>query len=106
LNGSKAFISGSGDSGVYLVMVRHEGQAGPKGIFCLLIDAGTEGLHLGKKEKKMGWNSQPTRIVSFEDCRVPKANRVGGDDQGFNIAMAGLNGGRLGIGESFLRVAD
>ncbi|KAE9549830.1 hypothetical protein FO519_006964 [Halicephalobus sp. NKZ332] len=106
VNGSKAFISGSGESGVYLVMMRHEGQPGPKGIFCLLVEDGTPGLHLGKKEKKLGWNSHPARIITFEDCRVPISNMVGGPDQGFNIAMNGINGGRLNIASCSLGAAQ
>lgn len=106
VNGSKAFISGSGESGVYLVMMRHEGQPGPKGIFCLLVEDGTPGFHLGKKEKKLGWNSHPARIITFEDCRVPISNMVGGPDQGFNIAMNGINGGRLNIASCSLGAAQ
>eukprot|EP00094_Tigriopus_californicus_P001969 TCALIF_01897-PA protein Name:"Similar to ACAD8 Isobutyryl-CoA dehydrogenase, mitochondrial (Homo sapiens)" AED:0.12 eAED:0.17 QI:0/1/0.66/1/1/1/6/172/470 len=97
VNGSKAFISGGGESDVYLVMTRTQGE-GPKGISCLLIEKGTPGLSFGKKEKKMGWNSQPTRAVILEDCEVPVENVIGAEGQGFNIAMAGLNGGRLNIG--------
>ena len=99
VNGTKAFISGGGDTDVYLVMVR-TGGAGPKGISCLLIEKGMKGLSFGKKEQKMGWNSQPTRAVIMEDCEVPVANVIGVEGQGFNIAMAGLNGGRINIGES------
>ena len=106
LNGSKAFISGSGDSGVYLVMVRHEGQPGPKGIFCLLVEDGTPGLHLGKNEKKLGWCTHPTRIITFEDCKVPVSNQIGGDNQGFNIAMKGINGGRVNIASCSLGAAQ
>lgn len=62
--------SGSGESGIYLVMMRHEGQQGPKGIFCLLVEDGTEGFSLGKKEKKLGWNTHPARIITFEDAKV------------------------------------
>jgi alkylation response protein AidB-like acyl-CoA dehydrogenase len=97
LNGSKAFISGAGVSDVYVCMVR-TGEDGPKGVSCLVIEKGTSGLSFGKKERKMGWNSQPTAQVIFEDCRVPIANRVGGEGEGFKIAMAGLDGGRINIG--------
>uniref|UniRef100_A0A4W4FHT2 Isobutyryl-CoA dehydrogenase, mitochondrial n=1 Tax=Electrophorus electricus TaxID=8005 RepID=A0A4W4FHT2_ELEEL len=96
LNGSKAFISGGGDTDVYVVMCRTGGK-GPKGISCLVVEKGTPGLSFGKKEKKVGWNSQPTRAVIFEDCKVPVANRLGIEGQGFNIAMKGLNGGRINI---------
>ncbi len=70
LNGSKAFISGAGTSDVYVVMAR-TGEAGPKGISAFVVDLGTPGLSFGAQEKKMGWNSQPTAIVSFDDCRIP-----------------------------------
>jgi isobutyryl-CoA dehydrogenase len=96
LNGSKAFISGGGESDIYLAMVR-TGGAGPDGISCLAVEKGTAGLSFGKKEKKLGWNSQPTAMVIFEDCRVPAANRVGAEGDGFRIAMMGLDGGRLNI---------
>uniref|UniRef100_A0A915D039 Uncharacterized protein n=1 Tax=Ditylenchus dipsaci TaxID=166011 RepID=A0A915D039_9BILA len=106
VNGSKAFISGSGSSQVYLVMMRHEGQPGPKGIFCLLMTPDMPGFHLGKDERKLGWCTQPTRIITFEDVRVPISNRIGGENQGFSIAMAGLNGGRVNIGACSLGAAQ
>lgn len=96
LNGSKAFISGGGASDVYVCMVR-TGDAGPGGISCIVVEKGTPGLSFGKKERKMGWNSQPTAMVIFEDCRVPVANRLGAEGEGFKIAMKGLDGGRLNI---------
>lgn len=96
LNGSKAFISGAGVSDVYVVMVR-TGDEGPKGISCIVVEKGTAGLSFGANEKKMGWSSQPTAVVSFDDCRVPVANLVGGEGEGFRYAMAGLDGGRLNI---------
>jgi hypothetical protein len=97
LNGSKAFISGAGVSDVYVCMVR-TGEDGPKGISCLVIEKGAPGLSFGKKERKMGWNSQPTAQVIFDNCRVPIANRIGAEGEGFRIAMAGLDGGRINIG--------
>jgi alkylation response protein AidB-like acyl-CoA dehydrogenase len=97
LNGSKAFISGAGVSDIYVCMVR-TGEDGPKGISCLVAEKGTPGLSFGKKERKMGWNSQPTAQVIFEDCRVPVANRIGAEGEGFRIAMMGLDGGRINIG--------
>ena len=97
LNGSKAFISGAGVSDVYVCMVR-TGEDGPKGVSCLVVEKGTPGLFFGKKERKMGWNSQPTAQVIFEDCRVPIANRIGAEGEGFRIAMMGLDGGRINIG--------
>jgi alkylation response protein AidB-like acyl-CoA dehydrogenase len=77
-------------------MVR-TGGSGPKGISCLVVENGTLGLGFGAPEKKLGWKSQPTAMVMFENCRVPVANRIGEEGQGFSIAMAGLDGGRLGI---------
>jgi hypothetical protein len=96
LNGGKAFISGSGTSDVYAVMCRTGGD-GPKGVSCILVDKDTPGLSFGKKERKLGWNSQPTAMVMFEDCKVPAENLVGGEGEGFRIAMAGLDGGRINI---------
>jgi alkylation response protein AidB-like acyl-CoA dehydrogenase len=97
LNGTKAFISGGGTSDIYVAMVR-TGETGPKGISCLVVEKGAKGLSFGKKEKKLGWNTQPTAMVIFEDCRVPAANRLGAEGDGFAIAMMGLDGGRLNIG--------
>ncbi|XP_002408432.3 isobutyryl-CoA dehydrogenase, mitochondrial-like [Ixodes scapularis] len=96
LNGSKAFISGSGASDIYVIMVR-TGGPGPKGISAVVVEKGTRGLSFGKKEKKLGWNTQPTRMVILEDCRVPVANRLGEEGQGFQFAMKGLDGGRVNI---------
>ena len=96
LSGSKAFISGAGTSDIYVVMVR-TGQAGPKGVSALIVEAGTPGLTFGAQERKMGWNSQPTAQVNFDDCRVPVENRIGADGEGFRFAMAGLDGGRINI---------
>jgi hypothetical protein len=96
INGAKAFISGGGTSDIYVTMVRTGGE-GPKGISCLVVEKGTSGLSFGKREKKLGWNSQPTAMVLFENCRVPLANRLGQEGDGFKIAMMGLDGGRLNI---------
>jgi alkylation response protein AidB-like acyl-CoA dehydrogenase len=96
LNGEKAFISGGGASDVYVCMVRTGGQ-GPGGISCIVVEKGTPGLTFGKPEKKLGWNSQPTAAVIFENCRVPTANRVGQEGEGFKIAMKALDGGRINI---------
>jgi isobutyryl-CoA dehydrogenase len=104
LNGSKAFISGAGVSDVYVCMVR-TGDEGAKGISCLVVEKGTPGLSFGKKERKMGWNSQPTAQVVFDDCRVPAANRIGAEGEGFRIAMMGLDGGRINIGACSLGTA-
>jgi hypothetical protein len=104
LNGSKAFISGAGTSDIYVCMVR-TGEAGPKGVSCLVVEKGTPGLSFGAPERKMGWNSQPTAQVIFEDCRVPAANLIGAEGEGFKIAMMGLDGGRLNIGACSLGTA-
>ena len=104
LNGSKAFISGAGTSDIYVCMVR-TGDAGPKGVSCLVVEKGMPGLSFGATERKMGWNSQPTAQVIFEDVRVPIANRIGGEGEGFKIAMMGLDGGRLNIGACSLGTA-
>jgi alkylation response protein AidB-like acyl-CoA dehydrogenase len=96
LNGSKAFISGAGTSDVYVVMARTGGE-GAKGVSAFVVEKGWPGLSFGAQEKKMGWNAQPTAQVNFDDCRVPGANRIGGEGEGFRIAMAGLDGGRINI---------
>ncbi|MEZ5570242.1 MAG: acyl-CoA dehydrogenase family protein [Halioglobus sp.] len=96
VNGSKVFISGAGETDVLVVMLR-TGAAGPKGISALLIPADSPGITYGKKEDKMGWNAQPTRAINFDNVRVPVANRLGEEGQGFAIAMEGLDGGRISI---------
>ncbi|HTZ80716.1 MAG TPA: isobutyryl-CoA dehydrogenase [Stellaceae bacterium] len=96
INGAKAFISGGPGSSVFVCMLR-TGEAGPKGISTIVVEKGAPGLSFGKKEKKLGWNSQPTAMVIFENCRVPVANRLGEEGDGFKIAMMGLDGGRLNI---------
>ena len=96
LNGSKAFISGAGTSDVYVVMAR-TGEDGPKGVSTFVVEKDAPGLSFGAQEKKMGWNSQPTAIVSFDDCRIPAANQLGKERDGIRYAMSGLDGGRLNI---------
>ncbi len=96
LNGSKAFISGAGSSDLYVCMVR-TGEEGPPGISCIVIEKDTPGLSFGAQERKLGWKSQPTAMVNLQDCRVPAANLIGSEGDGFKIAMAGLDGGRLNI---------
>ena len=96
LNGTKAFISGGGYSDAYVCMVR-TGDDGPKGISTLYIEDGAEGLSFGGLEDKMGWRSQPTAQVQFDDCKVPAENIVGVEGDGFKYAMVGLDGGRLNI---------
>ena len=97
VSGSKAFISGGGENELYVTMVR-TGEDGPKGISCLVIEKDMPGVSFGAPEKKLGWHSQPTAQVNFDDVRVSVANRVGGEGEGFRIAMTGLDGGRLNIG--------
>ncbi len=105
LNGSKAFISGGGVSDLYAVMVRTGGE-GPSGVSCLLVEKDTPGFTFGAQEVKLGWKSQPTAQLNFQDCRVPKANLVGKEGDGFKIAMAGLDGGRLNIGACSIGAAQ
>jgi alkylation response protein AidB-like acyl-CoA dehydrogenase len=104
LNGSKAFISGGGAADVYVVMARTGGE-GPSGISCLAVPKDSPGLSFGAQEQKLGWKSQPTAQVIFEDCRVPADNLVGGEGEGFRIAMAGLDGGRINIAACSLGAA-
>jgi alkylation response protein AidB-like acyl-CoA dehydrogenase len=104
LNGSKAFISGAGTSDLYACMVRTGGE-GPKGISCVVVERGSPGLGFGKQEKKLGWHSQPTAMVIFEDCAVPLRNRLGAEGEGFTIAMRGLDGGRVNIAACALGAA-
>lgn len=97
LNGTKQFISGAGYNDVYVCMVR-TGEEKARGISAIVVEKGTPGLSFGAPERKLGWNASPTAQVIFEDCRVPAANLVGAEGEGFRIAMAGLDGGRLNIG--------
>ena len=96
LNGSKAFISGSGATDCLVLMAR-TGDSGAKGISCFLIPADLPGIEYGKNEPKMGWKNQPTRLVSLTDVKVSKENLVGEEGKGFKIAMQGLDGGRINI---------
>lgn len=105
LNGAKAFISGGGVSDIYVCMVR-TGGGGPSGVSCVVVEKGTPGLSFGKQERKMGWRSQPTSQVLFDNCRVPVANRIGAEGEGFRIAMQGLDGGRLNIAACSLGAAQ
>ena len=96
LNGSKAFISGSGATDCLILMAR-TGDSGPKGISCFLIPSDLPGIEYGKNEPKMGWKNQPTRLVSLTDVRVSEDNLIGEEGNGFKIAMQGLDGGRINI---------
>jgi len=98
INGSKMFISGAGATDVLVLMARTgDADSGAKGISTFLIPADAEGISYGKNEEKMGWHSQPTRLVTLEDVRIPASNRIGNEGDGFAIAMKGLDGGRLNI---------
>lgn len=105
LSGAKAFISGGGRADLYLVMARTGGE-GPSGISSILVPGDAPGLSFGAQEKKMGWHSQPTAMVMLDGVRVPAHNRVGAEGEGFKIAMAGLDGGRLNIGACSLGAAQ
>ncbi|XAH21087.1 acyl-CoA dehydrogenase family protein [Xylophilus sp. GW821-FHT01B05] len=96
ITGSKAFISGAGSTDVLVLMAR-TGGPGAKGISAFVVPADAPGIQYGKKEEKMGWNSQPTRTISFDGVRVPAANLLGAEGEGFKIAMKGLDGGRINI---------
>ncbi|MEO9635879.1 MAG: acyl-CoA dehydrogenase family protein [Parasphingorhabdus sp.] len=97
VNGSKQFISGGGENEIYVTMTRTSDD-GAKGVTCLVIERDMKGVGFGAQEKKLGWHSQPTAQVNFDNVRVPVENRVGDEGEGFRIAMAGLDGGRLNIG--------
>ncbi|KAA0147183.1 hypothetical protein FNF29_07555 [Cafeteria roenbergensis] len=96
LSGSKMFISGGGRSDVYVIMARTGGD-GPGGISCFVVDSDSKGLSWGANERKLGWNSQPTAAISFDDVRVPKSRLVGAEGDGFRFAMKALDSGRLSI---------
>ena len=96
LNGGKVFTSGAGDTDLLVVMARTGGE-GPKGISAFAVPADLPGISYGRKEEKMGWNSQPTRAVNFDNVRIPAENRLGEEGEGFKIAMRGLDGGRINI---------
>ena len=96
LNGSKAFISGAGSTDILVLMAR-TGDAGAAGISAFAVPANLPGIHYGKKEEKMGWNSQPTRTISFDNVRIPANHLLGREGEGFKIAMKGLDGGRINI---------
>ena len=105
VNGTKAFVSGAGSSDVFVVMVR-TGDNSPKGISALLIPGDSKGIEYGKNEDKMGWNSQPTKMITFTNVLVPKQNLLGKEGEGFKIAMKGLDGGRINIGTCSIGAAQ
>jgi alkylation response protein AidB-like acyl-CoA dehydrogenase len=97
LNGQKQFISGAGNPNSFYIVMARTGDEGPSGISTFIVDGRTPGLSVGANERKMGWNAQPTRSVTFEDCRIPADQLIGPEGIGFKIAMSGLDGGRLNI---------
>jgi alkylation response protein AidB-like acyl-CoA dehydrogenase len=105
LNGTKQFISGAGVADFYFVFARTGDEAGAAGVSAFAVMKDAPGLSFGANEKKMGWNAQPTAQVIFDNCKVPAANRVGGEGQGFKFAMSGLDGGRINIGACSLGAA-
>jgi alkylation response protein AidB-like acyl-CoA dehydrogenase len=96
INGAKVFISGAGETDLLVVMVR-TGQAGPKGISAVVIPADAAGVIYGKAEEKLGWNAQPTRMITFDNVKIPVSHLLGKEGQGFALAMSGLDGGRINI---------
>jgi alkylation response protein AidB-like acyl-CoA dehydrogenase len=104
VNGTKAFVSGGGETQV-LVVIARTGDDSPHGISAFIIPADSPGVEYGKNESKMGWNSQPTRIIDFVDVKVPRENLLGEEGEGFKIAMKGLDGGRVNIGSCSLGAA-
>ncbi|WP_151172756.1 acyl-CoA dehydrogenase family protein [Pseudoalteromonas ruthenica] len=105
ISGSKMFISGAGSTQVLVVMAR-TGEAGPKGISAFVVPADAEGISYGKAEEKMGWNAQPTRLVTFENVRIPQDHLLGQEGEGFKFAMQGLDGGRINIATCSLGTAQ
>ncbi len=105
LNGSKTFISGAGSTEVLIVMAR-TGEEGPRGVSCFMVPADLAGISYGKKEDKMGWNSQPTRLITFEDVSIPVEYLIGQEGEGFKFAMKGLDGGRINIASCSLGTAQ
>ncbi|HFQ4917941.1 TPA: acyl-CoA dehydrogenase family protein [Vibrio vulnificus] len=96
INGAKAFISGAGETQVLVVMARTGGE-GAKGVSAFVVPADAQGVSYGRKEPKMGWNSQPTRSITFDNVRIPLNHRLGEEGEGFRFAMKGLDGGRINI---------
>jgi alkylation response protein AidB-like acyl-CoA dehydrogenase len=105
LNGAKVFISGAGATQVLIVMAR-TGEAGPSGVSAFVVPADAQGIEYGKAEEKMGWNAQPTRMVSFVDVKVPLSALLGNEGEGFKFAMQGLDGGRVNIATCSLGTAQ
>ena len=106
LNGSKLWVTNGGEADIYLLMARTSGNTSSEGISCFLVEKGTPGFSFGKKERKMGLHSSPTRELLFEQCEIPATNRIGEEGQGFKIALSSLDGGRINIGAVAVGVAQ
>jgi len=106
LNGTKSWVTSAGLASLFVVFVRTDKAAGTKGISCLIVDKGTPGMNLGKKEKKMGLKASDTREISFIDCKVPKENLIGEKNKGFKIALSLLDNGRVGVASQAVGIAQ
>ena len=106
LNGSKLWVTNGGEADIYLLMARTDNGIGSTGISCFVVEKGTPGFSFGKKERKMGLHSSPTRELLFEQCEIPVTNRIGAEGQGFKIALSSLDGGRINIGAVAVGVAQ
>jgi butyryl-CoA dehydrogenase len=105
LNGTKSWITSAGVAKVFIVFALTDKAAGPKGISCFIVEAGTPGLNLGAKEKKMGIKPSDTREVSFTDCAIPTKNLIGEKNHGFKVALSLLDGGRIGVAAQGVGIA-
>jgi len=106
VNGSKLFITNGGEADVYITFVTLDKSKGHKGITCLIVDKDTPGFFIGKKEEKMGLHGSQTTELIFDNARVPRENLLGGEGEGFKVAMSLLDGGRIGIGAQGLGIAQ
>ncbi|MFW6410107.1 MAG: acyl-CoA dehydrogenase [Halanaerobiales bacterium] len=106
LNGNKIFITNAGQADIFIIMAMTDKSKGTRGISAFIVEADTPGFTLGKKENKMGINASDTRELIFQDCRIPRENLLGKPGEGFKIAMATLDGGRIGIGAQALGIAQ
>jgi alkylation response protein AidB-like acyl-CoA dehydrogenase len=106
LNGTKAWVTSAGLASVFVVFVRTDKTAGTKGISCIIVEKGTPGMNIGKKEKKMGLKASDTREVSFIDCKVPKENLLGEKNKGFKVALSLLDNGRVGVASQAVGIAQ
>ncbi|CAB3395772.1 acyl-CoA dehydrogenase [Kyrpidia spormannii] len=106
IDGRKVFITNGGEADLYLVFANLNPEAGRRGITAFLVEADNQGLIIGKKERKMGLNGSATTELIFEDCRVPDSARLGGEGEGYRVAMSLLDGGRIGIAAQALGIAE